>query len=313
MEEKEKTSDDLEIDLKELFFVIWKAKLIVAGCAILSAVFSVGYSLSLPNLYQSVAILSAKQGSGVSELGQLAGQYGGLASMAGINIPFGDSLNKSQLAQAKMKTLEFFTLYLYDEILLELMAFKEWNGQTNEIIWDETAYDHKGSNWIRKVAWPMHPKPSPQEAYKVFQGVFSVSEDKLTNLVTLSITHQSPNIAYSWLENIVKSINEDYRSKDIKETEQSIIFLKEQQKNMNIVSIDEVFSRLIEDRIKTMILAEVSEDYVFDVIQPAYVPENKVSPRRSIICIVGTLLGGFVGILIGLLVHYGKKIRPVID
>ena len=78
---------DDEIDLRELFSVLWEGKLTIALVTALSAVISVSVALNLPNKYTSEALLAPRaEGGAGGALGQLASQYGGLASLAGINI-----------------------------------------------------------------------------------------------------------------------------------------------------------------------------------------------------------------------------------
>ena len=50
------------------------------------------------------------------------------------------------------------------------------------------------------------------------------------------------------------------------------------------------------------------QDYVFDVIDPPVVPERKVEPSRALICILASILGGMIGVLIVLIRHYGLRI-----
>ena len=54
------------------------------------------------------------------------------------------------------------------------------------------------------------------------------------------------------------------------------------------MSLDEVFAQLIEEQTKTIMLANVSKDYVFDVIDPPVAPELKSKPSRAVICVLGT-------------------------
>ncbi len=43
-------------------------------------------------------------------------------------------------------------------------------------------------------------------------------------------------------------------------------------------------------------LAEVQEEFVFKVVDPAVVPEQKNSPKRALICVLSTLFGVLLGI-----------------
>lgn len=57
------------------------------------------------------------------------------------------------------------------------------------------------------------------------------------------------------------------------------------------------FYKLIEEQTKSLMLAEVQDEFVFKVVDPAVVPEVKDSPKRALICIVFS----FVGLLLGVL------------
>jgi len=65
-----------------------------------------------------------------------------------------------------------------------------------------------------------------------------------------------------------------------------------------------VFYDLIESQTRVSMLADVRDEYVFQVVDPAMVPDEKVAPRRSLIAVLGTLLGGMLGVVIVLVRHY---------
>ena len=70
-----------EIDLRQLFDAIWSGKLIIIGLTTTLSIMAVLYSITLPNVYKSEALLSPV----VSEVGssQAMSNIGGLASLAG--------------------------------------------------------------------------------------------------------------------------------------------------------------------------------------------------------------------------------------
>jgi LPS O-antigen subunit length determinant protein (WzzB/FepE family) len=96
---------------------------------------------------------------------------------------------------------------------------------------------------------------------------------------------------------VVKGVNEAVRARDVAEAERSIAFLNEQRNRTSLVSLTEVFAALIEQQTKTVMLANASEEYVFRIIDPPVVPELKSEPRRALIAILGTVLGGLLAIL----------------
>ena len=68
---------DDEIDLKELFTVLWDGKLIISAITGIAAVISVLIAVSLPNIYTATALLAPAESSGGGLSGVMK-QYGGL-------------------------------------------------------------------------------------------------------------------------------------------------------------------------------------------------------------------------------------------
>jgi capsular polysaccharide biosynthesis protein len=209
-----------------------------------------------------------------------------------------------------LKSREFFGQYLYDQVLVDLMAAEGWERVSNELILDPSIFDPASKTWVREVGPEFKVKPSIQEAHDAFIGSFlSVSEDKQTGFVTVAIKHYSPSVARDWVLLIVNGVNDAVRARDVDEAENSIAFLNEQRQKTNLVSLTEVFAELIEQQTKTVMLAAASEEYVFQIIDPPVAPELKSEPSRALICILGMLLGGMLAVVYVLVRHYAKSDR----
>ena len=253
------TYGDDEIDLRELFLVLWEGKALITMVTGLAAIFSVTVALSMPNIYKSTATLAPKTDGGTGGLSRLASQYGGLASLAGINLGGlgGDGMTKPAIALEKLKSLSFFKQHLYEDLLVDLMAVESWDPSTRQLMYDDEIYDSASSKWLREADPPRQAQPSYQEAHEAFLKLVSISEDKQTGLISVSVEHESPDTAKQWVELMVGRVSEDLRSKDIREAEESIKFLEAQREKTSLVSLDEVFAQLIEEQTKTIMLANV--------------------------------------------------------
>ena len=299
---------DDEIDLRELFSVLWEGKIQIIAVVLVSALISVSIAVYLPNKYTAEAVLAPRSSGGGGGLAQLASQYGGLASLAGINIGGLGEGDSAAVAKEMLKTRDFFGAYLYEAVLVDLMAAKSWNLATDTLAIDDTIFDVQSRKWIRDADPGRQVEPSIQEAHEAFvESHLSVSEDKQTGLVKVSITHLSPSVAKDWVNLLIKGINEAVRARDVREAENSIEFLNEQRLKTNLVSLTEVFSELIEEQTKTVMLANASDEYVFQVIEPPVAPELKSEPSRALICVLGTMLGGMLGVVLVLIRHYALK------
>lgn len=291
-----------EIDLRELFLVLWQRKYWIIGATFVAAVLSVVIALWLPNIYRSEVLLAADEEGG-GALAGLAAQYGGLASLAGISLPSGGSSEKA-IGVEVLRSRQFVTDFIdRRNILPELMATRSYNPLTREITYDKKIFDPEINTWSRKVKPPFQPRPSAQEAYEEFMEIYSVSEDRDSGFITLSLEHKSPILAQQWVTWLVEDINEKMMLKATTEAQQSIQFLTEQLQNTQVVDLQEVFYSLIEEQTKTIMLAKVRPEYLFETIDPAIEPEEKTKPSRALICIIGTMLGGILSCLFVILRH----------
>lgn len=291
---------DDEIDLRELFGVIWRGKWIIIVVAFVFAAASVLYALNLPNIYKSEALLAPvteQKSSGLS------GQLSGLVALVGGNIGGANGgTDNAVLAMEILKSREFLSRFIQKHKLLpEIMAVKGWVQDGNQLIYNDKVYDFENKIWIRQVEPHRKPEPSLQEAYEAFQKIFSVSQDKTTNMVRVSVEHVSPQIAKQWVEQLVAEINNEMKQRDIREARLSIKYLEEQIATTKLVDLRATFFSLINEQTKTLMLANVREEYVFKTVDPAIVPEEKAKPRRSLIVLVATFAGGFLAVLFVLL------------
>ena len=295
------SANDDDIDLKELFLVLWEGKYLIGALTSVAAVLSVIFALQLPNIYSSVSVLVPKGGD--SGGGQLARSYSGIAALAGVALPSGGS-GDAQLAKQAISSVTFVENYLMDEILVELMAVQEWKAREDEIEINPGLYDVKKGRWVRDVSFPFSPKPHVDEVMRVYSNHVQVSEDKQRGALTLTVKHLSPSIAQKWNYLIIEKVNDFLRTRKVSDADAAIAYLAEQRAINQLVKMDDVFSNLIEEQTKAKMLASVHKNYLFDVIQSPTRPILKSEPRRALICVLGSLLGGLLAIILCLLDYY---------
>tara|TARA_B100000989_G_scaffold298713_1_gene289371 strand:+ start:178 stop:1113 length:936 start_codon:yes stop_codon:yes gene_type:complete len=293
---------DDEIDLRELFFLFIKERLIIISFTALLSIIGIIYSLQIPNIFESNTLLAPVEESLSSNLDN----YRGLAGLAGITLPSANSGNNSKKAFEMMGSLSFFEKHIMPNIFLpDLMAVDYWDHKSNTIIYDEDIYNKNSNTWVRDTDNPNKLVPSAQQSYKVFKGShFNISEEDDSGYITLTIKHQSPFIAKEWAETIVKEINNFYREKDKAGSEKSVIYLNEQMSKTGLSEIKQVTAELLGQEIQKLTLIEANIDYVFEYIYPPSAMEQKSEPNRSFIVIFFALFGGILGVLIILFRHY---------
>ncbi|NAW68165.1 LPS O-antigen length regulator [Vibrio sp. V27_P1S3P104] len=288
---------DDEIDLRELFIALWKGKWIIIATTFIFAVGAVFYALSQPNIYKSDILLASAQTSSGNSLAKMAGQLGGLAALAGVNLGSGEG-SQTELAAQVIKSRQFIQHFIEKyHILVPLMATKGWDLTTNQLIINDAVYDEQTQTWLREPQGLRGAKPTAQEAHGMFvKNILTVTSDKTSGLYTVSVSHYSPYIAQQWATWLVAEINQVMRERTIAETTQNLNYLQEQLQKTSVADMQATFYKLIEEQTKSLMLAEVQDEFVFKVVDPAVVPELKDKPKRALICVLGTLLGGMLGV-----------------
>ena len=300
-QQKHLPGDD-EIDLAELWRAIWSGKLLIIAISALFAILSVIYAINQPNIYRATTLLApASEQGGAGGLAKMAGQFGGLASLAGINLG-GGGTDKTGLALEVLKSRVFIEEFINKhQLIVPLMVAQGWDAESNKLILNDKVYDENANAWLVETA------PSQWQAYKAFIASLSITKSAETGMITLAIEHYSPEVATQWLLWLVNDINATMREQDKVEARNSIDYLSKKLQETQLADMQTVFYQLIEEQTKTIMLAEVSQEYVLKTIDPANAPEEKAKPKRALIVILGTMLGGILSVLIVLIRHFYSK------
>ncbi len=299
-----------EIDLRELWNAIWNGKWLIIAITSVFAIASVLYALLVPNEYKSTVLLAPVSSGSSSSLSKLAGQFGGLASLAGINVGGGGD-DKSAIAIEIIKTWDFLEKFVQqNQIEVEVFAAEGWNRTSNKLLINPELYNEANKSWVREfdATKGQRAEPSGWELYNKIKDRISISQNKESGLISLSVEYYSPFLAKEWVDKLVKMINAHIQKQEREEALKSIRYLEEQVIKTNVTDMQSVFYQLIEEQTKTLMIAEVSNEYVFKTLSPAKVGEERSKPKRALIAILGLILGGMLSILIVLIKHFKPKI-----
>lgn len=292
------------LNINELIKLLWQRKLLIIVVTGIFAIGSVVFALSLPNIYKAEVLLSPQTAD--NDMRNIGAELGGLAALAGISATGGNSEEVNLALQTITSRIFVDHFITKHELLVPLMALEGWSDKTGDLTYNDQIYDVASGQWTREVEAPKTPEPSAWEAYKVFIEQIEYERLKDSGFVRVSLTSLSPVLAQEWVTWMVTDLNNWVKTRDIEEINKNILYLTAQMKKTELSSMQQIFNNLIEEQVKRLMLAEAQDEYVFKVIDPAVVPEEKVSPKRAVICILGTFLGGIVSVLLVLFLAYRK-------
>ena len=299
-----RSDNDIELNLADIWQILWRAKFILLAVALVTGIAAVLFVRQLPDIYEGKAVLAIVNKGGSGNLARLSGQLGGIASLAGINLS-DNGADKSKLALEIAKSRDFIgRLIQQQQMLVPLMAAKSWDAQTDTLQYDENVY--KDGQWVREVKYPYTAEPSLQEAIKAFNDSFVLHHSKEYATVTLTFSHYSAPLAAKWANAFARMLDDEMKLRDVREAQHSLNYLQQQLAKTELEALRQALYQLIEEQSKTLMLAEVSDEYVFKLIDPAVVEQLPASPKRAFIVVLSVLLAQLLTCFIILLVRLRK-------
>ncbi|WP_394146932.1 Wzz/FepE/Etk N-terminal domain-containing protein [Shewanella atlantica] len=307
--EIEKLNSNTEVvSFRAMFAMLWRTKWFIIIFTGLVSVATVFYAISLPNVYRASAIYLPKSADDSGALSKLAGQFGGLASMAGINLG-GGGADKTQAALEFMRSRAFLQSFIEKrDLTVPLLAAEGWDQTSRKLIIVPELYDEASQKWVRAAPPGFQVIPSAWEAYDTLNKMISVNEQSKKGFIKIEIEYYSPDLAAQWLGWLVEDLNAYWKAREHEQTQKSIAFLTKQAENAQLSELRAVFYQLIAEQTKTTILSEVSDEVLLETVAPIVVPEQKSAPSRALLCIVGFVLGFVLSCILGL---FYCTFRPV--
>ena len=265
---------ELEVSIAEVLSLVIEKWRILFFSVLSFAVAGVFYSLSLPEIFRaSVLMTEAYESSQVTSGGLPEAVTGAYGRFAGVSL--GRKSTSLEQGLALLKSKRFAEEFIQKQNLSKTLFADEWDAKNNEWI------DGEG--------------PSKWQIYREFNAMMSTSLNA-EGMVLLSLEFTDRVLAANIANAIVSYINEMMRNEAIQEAEKSIDFLEGELKKTNLVNSQSILYSLIEQQTEKIMIASVRDQYTFKVIDPAVVPDERISPNRRNIVMFFGLIGVFIGL-----------------
>ena len=187
------------------------------------------------NVFKAKTLLALAQEE-KSSLPSSLGQFPGLADRA--EFPMPDVPNAERI-DATLKSREFLKKFIEERKLLSLLLE------------------------------PEQDEPTLENGFTILEEAIGFQVDEKTGLITLSVSWRDPESAAEWANGLVKQLNEKFRSEAIENSRKRIGYLKKELSKTTVKDVMEVLYSLLESEEQKAMLANVNEEFVLEVIDPA--------------------------------------------
>jgi uncharacterized protein involved in exopolysaccharide biosynthesis len=258
---------DYEFDMFALSVSAWANKPLVAASTVVGGLIALVFALVAVPIYRADVVVTVVEDTHMGGgLQSLASQFGGLASMAGVNLGTGGPEREHRAVLESWHLVEEFV---------------------------------KRNGILPLLQRDSKKPPSLWGAVGKFKkSVLKIDDDKVKGTTTVSVNWTDPVIAARWANAFIALANELVRTKARDDSSRNIDYLNKQVSQTSVVELQRVMYNLIESETKTLMLANARAEYAFTVVDPAVVPEERVSPRRTLMVLSGLFIGMVVGVLI---------------
>lgn len=123
-------------------------------------------------------------------------------------------------------------------------------------------------------------------------------------IITFSFRHESPETAYNFLSWIIKDANNYIKDIDVEKALNSMEFYKDSLFQSRNIELQKLISALVQKEIQTIALSKQSENFAFDIIDPPYIPEERVFPKRTFSVVLSFVLSFFIAISLVVIFNY---------
>ena len=281
---------DDDIDLGAVATTLWQRRRWIAASTVLFTIpFAISAFLAEPVYQASTVLADARADTSVSSLSAALGALGNLANVARINIPGATYVDE---AMAVMKSREFTEGFIRDENLMPELFPDLWDPNTNQ--------------WRNK-----EQQPTSAQAFKAFDVMRSVTQAGRGGLVTVSVLWRDPVKAAEWANALVARLNAEMRERAISSTNLSVSYLEKELAATSTIETRLAINRLMEAQINQRMLANVTQEYAFRVIDRALPaePDDAVGPSKLVLLALGPSVGLIFGVFAVLAVNVLRSRR----
>jgi len=287
---------DAPLELKELFSILWKGKILIIVIAAVFFVVAAIYALSLPNLYRSSASMS------VINMGAGANTITTQISFSGLSVQEKGVKGPRYVNTVRSRAFFKHLIEVDEDFLPALMAAKRYHKESEKLIYNSDVYDAVNKKWLVE-------KPHYLDAYDFYRGKVTIVYHQERSIIDISIEHISPVAARDMVESIMYKADQMLRDFDLEASSEALAYLTTAIPKQQQLALRSAMNDMIMNQLETQMMTKIGPTYIIQVVDPPFVPLYRFAPNRTFISLSAGVVGLIFGIIFILMRHFLPTLR----
>ena len=235
---------DAPLELKELFSILRKGKILIIVIAAVFFVVAAIYALSLPNLYRSSASMS------VINMGAGANTITTQINFSGLSVQEKGVKGPRYVNTVRSRAFFKHLIEVDNDFLPALMVAERYDKKSKTLIYNSDHYDAANKKWL--VA-----KPHYLDAYLYYISKMVIGFHQERNIIDISITHISPVAARDMVESIIFEADQMLRNLDLQASSEALTYLTTAIPQQQQLALRGAMNDMIMNQLETQMMTKI--------------------------------------------------------
>lgn len=297
------TDDDHSVDLIDVFTAVFRQRWLVLACGLAAALLMLVYLNTTTYRYSAELKVTAAQGASTGGLASSLQKFGGLASIANIQLPqdsssiaflrFGEMLHSPDIAR----------IVALNPTVMHVLFAREWDSIHRRWFEPRTPLAALINSLKSIVGIPVYTWTPPDwhrvEEYLDRWVVVTVEQKR--PVIVIAYSDRDPVFARTFVDLLNKAADEELRRRSLLRSEQNIAYLSDRLRTVTLAEHRTALSEAIGEQERTAMMAQAGAPFSAEPIGATRVSSRPTSPLPAVylaLAFVGGLLIGALGVLV---------------
>ena len=298
-----------EIDLREIFAMLWQGKIYIVLCSICFIFFA---SMHLQSAQRQYLVEYKLKPVGETQQNNNLSGLGGFASLAGIQLPT-NSTSDFEIFKELIFSTEVSEIIFKNKKLIKEIFASEWNAPLNSF---SEPPKSKFSSYVgalkRILTGNDRVNYSPPNARRLaiyISESISINEIKNSNFISLTAESSKPELVLSLIAEIIKTTDQVMRQRYIDFSKQPLAFYKEKLSSARSREHRESLAELIVKEEEKLMFASKGKYFIAEPYMNPTISFHPTAPKPKLILAISLIFGLLLGAAFVLIQHAIKKDR----